>query len=488
MQIKSPNQISVSITGARGLAYDKIAYDSRPGLFTVGEFIAAAAAVDVKAGEDTAVPVQVPNLPANANVLSITARLTIFEPSSAAATEQTSTVKVAQDGGKPSSFGISVDPTPGLRNVQVRLQGGQTIWNHAGTAAPGPYDIPDFAPQANAYLDQAKITGNSVTLQFLVKSETAGSVQITIGPNLDFVLLQTQSWKNELDSTIRVDRNLQLDYNSVEELQLEDIAASGSITRAGIRFDAGGKFEPGRLLGEVTTFDGRQNATISPDYSLAQKIQLGSTVLKKSIQCSGISSYVEGNSPADLYFELQPDAGGVPGNVAPLASSNVPYKPPEKGSRQLWTFAAFSKPAELNLDTPYWVVIKAVRGVVRLGLQNAAPDPSQPVTFSSALINRGGQRWKCLALASKGRGDTCSTAIAALARVVYLPGPDDQTAAIHALVGNSAAEQRFDAAAKPVNVSLDLTRNTQKQATLIIRSHARGMLTLANVMQEYKLS
>ncbi len=290
-----------------------------------------------------------------------------------------------------------------------------------------------------------------------------------------------------MDSTIHLDRNLQLDYNSVEQLPLEDIATPGAIKRSEIRFDAGGKLDPGRLLGEVTTFDGRQTATMSSDYSLAQNFQIVSKVVKKSIQCSGISAYLQAESPADLYFELQPDAAGVPGNATPLASANVSYKPPEKGSPQTWTFAAFSKPAELSLDIRYWVVIKAVRGITNLGLHIASPDSSQPVSYGPALINRGGDRWKCLALAPKGRGDSCSAVLRALAGIVYVPGPDNQTAAIHALVDSTSAEQRFDAAAKPVNVSLVLTNNTQKQAVLIIRSHARGMLTLANVIQEYKV-
>jgi hypothetical protein len=485
MQLAISNQFAVNFAGARGLAYDQTAYNARPGLFDVANLIALDTSVTVKAGEETPVPVQVQNLKPNANILHITAELTISDPGPEP--PQTSTVSVTQNGGNPSSFGITLDSTPGLRNVQVRLQGGPVLWNHAGVAPPGPYDIPDFAAQANAYLDQAKIIGNGVTFQFLVKSETAGTVQISINPNLDFVLLQTQSWKNSMDSTIRLDRNLQLDYNSVEELPLEDIATPGAIKRSQIRFDAGGKFDPGRLLGEVTTFDGRQAATISSDYSLAQNFQIVSTVVKKGIQCSGISAYFQSDSPADLYFELQTDATGSPGNAMPLASANVPYKPPEKGAPQLWTFAAFLKPAELSLDTIYWVVIKAVRGTANLGLQISSPDPSHAVSYGPALINRGGDRWKCLAISPKGRGDSCSLTLRALAGIVYLPGLDNQTAAIHALVGNTPAEQRFDAAAKPLTISLGLTGITQKQAVLIIRSHARGMLTLANVIQEYKL-
>jgi hypothetical protein len=486
MQLAFSKQIAVNFAGARGLAYDQTAYNARPGLFDVADFIALETSVDVKAGEETPVPVLVQNLKPNANILHITAKLTISDPGPEP--PQTSTVHVAQNGGTPSAFAVTLDSTPGLRNVQVRLQGGPVLWTHAGVASPGPYDIPDFAAQANAYLDQAKITGNSVTFQFLVKSDTAGTVQISIKPNPDFVLLQTQSWKNSLDSTIRLDRSLQLDYNSVEELPLEDIATPEAIKRSQIRFEAGGKFDPGRLLGEVTTFDGRQTATIGSDYSLAQNFQIVSKVVKKAIQCSGISAYFQSDSPADLYFELQSDAAGSPGNAAPLASANVPYKPPEKGAPQLWTFAAFPKPAELSLDTMYWVVIKAVRGTANLGLQIFSADPSLALSYGPVLINRGGDRWKCLAVTSQGRDGSCSLTLRALVGIVYLPGPDNQTAAIHALVNNTPAEQRFDAAAKPLTVSLGLTGMSQKQAVLIIRSHARGMLTLANVMQEYKLS
>src|SRR6266849_863460 len=126
MQIITSNQIAVSLTGGRGLAYDQVAYNARPGLFDVADLIAVVTAVPVKAGEETPVPVQVQNLQANANIQHISAKLTIFD--SGAQPGQTSNVSVSQNGGSPSSFGITVDPTPGLRNVQVRLQGCQVLW------------------------------------------------------------------------------------------------------------------------------------------------------------------------------------------------------------------------------------------------------------------------------------------------------------------------------------------------------------------------
>src|SRR5688572_19908422 len=431
-QIKAPGN-AVGMKNLRGLAHDREAYDARAGAFHIGPAIDLVAfiGVPVKAGQETPVAVTVPDLPVNADVHRITATLTVTAYGSA---EHVQPVTIKEGTGEPRRFEVGVDSTPGLRNVQVKLQGGQPIWTRSGAVAAGTYDLPDFAAQANAYLDQARIAGAAAVFQFLVTSDADGSVSISISPGFAYSLLQTQSWKNDLDSTVRVDRNLTLEFNSVEVLPLDSIAASRAIRRAAIRLDAGGQFGPDRLLGTVAEFDGRQRATISPDYSLAQQFRLAPTIARSAVRCSGISAYLECDAPAELYVELQPDADGLPAMAAPLAKATCAVTPPQKGTPQLWTFASFATPAELNLDAPYWIVIKAVRGAARLGLATAASSTAPaPVAYGNTLISRGGDRWKCLAPSVERRGG-CSSTVVALAGVVYLPDPDSQTAAIHLAV------------------------------------------------------
>jgi hypothetical protein len=237
----------------------------------------------------------------------------------------------------------------------------------------------------------------------------------------------------------------------------------------------------------VVEFDRHQHATISPDFSLAQPFSLAGTVVARPAQCSGVSAFLECDAPAEIYVELQPDADGAPRSGAPLAKSNVQLAPPQKGAAPSWTFAAFSGPAELTVDTPYWVVVKAVRGSARLGLRTGAAAATSPLRFGSALINRGGERWKGLVSARESAG-SAGTPVTALIGVVYVPGPDNQTAAVQLLLRDGAAEQRFDPSGQAATVVLGVPADSRRQATLVIRSHARGLLTVANVVQEYRVS
>src|SRR5262249_3697817 len=146
--------------------------DARAGLFDIGDLLLPT--VTVKAGQETAVPVAVPGLPANADVHKLTAKLHVVDGSA----EQTTPASVKEGDGPKRTFEIGIDAQPGLRNVQVRLQGGAPIWNHEGAVPASVYQLPDFAQLVNAYLEQVKIKGDTV-LQFLVKSEVDGSVAIT---------------------------------------------------------------------------------------------------------------------------------------------------------------------------------------------------------------------------------------------------------------------------------------------------------------------
>jgi hypothetical protein len=470
MEIKAPVLSSINVKAERGLTGD--AYLSRDDSFIV-DLIAAIEGVALKAGEETPVAVPVAGLPSNANLQTITAKLTVAQDQQAGTTQSSS---VTEGSDQPRSFQVTVDNVPGIRNVQIRLNQGTVFWTHTGALQAGTYAIPDFSAQANTYLDKYHSQDGKVTLQFLVKSDVAGHVTIDIDPGFKFSLLQTQSWKNDLDSTFRVDRTLKLTFNQTTQLPIDAVTVPAG-SRAAItqvRLDAGGQFGPERLLGAVETHDGHQYATVSSDFSIAQQATPVKSMVKTAIQCTGIAGYFEADGPAEFYVELQNDQNGSPAGDTPLAKSNVSFQPADPNDPQPWTFAKFEKPAELKPDTPYWIVSKGVRGAVRLGITGTAADPSGPVTRGPLLLNRGSQIWKAYSTDS----------LVGLLSLVYVPQPDNQTAAIEISV--DGVPQRIDpqSAAKTINFPVSSSSVPQ----LVVDSRALGSLTVANVIQEYTLA
>src|SRR6185503_10277016 len=298
------------------------------------------------------------------------------------------------------------------RNVELRLDKGDVFWNFGGTLVKDSYELPDFAEHVNTYLDKVKPNGNQITLKFLVKSESHGKVKIKI-TDKDLSRLQTQTWTNPLDETIRLDRNLQLDFGQYEEISLDEILpqAGAKASFITIKMDVGGTLGAERLLGTVVQHGGHEFATISGDYSLAQ-----SFIVDTSIQCVGISCLFTSEAEAELYIELQKDVDGVPASEAPLAKSNLTLSGANKNGKTPWTFAALENPIELNAGVQYWIILKGVRGKAQLGLQAH----TEETYLQNVMVNRGGQLWKSF-------GGVTSPQSVALLRLVYLPAPDNQS-------------------------------------------------------------
>jgi hypothetical protein len=477
MAIVGPASRSIGIKAERGFIAE--AYAARSEAFVIG-LLPSLTAVDVKAGQETAVVVDVPKLSPHANVGKITATLTVVDDGQTGA-QQTTSVGITEGKEPQRTVQVSVDVVPGIRNAQIRLLGGAVFWTHSGAVPAGAYAIPDFSAQVNAYLDKYQSQDGNVALQFMVKSDTDGSVSIAI-EDVESSLLQTQSWKNDLDSTFRVDRILKVTFNQVMQLPIDPVnPPSGKASVSTVRLDADGQFGADRLLGAVEMHDGRNSATVSQDFSIAQGVTPVKELLKKAIQCTGVAGYFEADDQAELYVELQNEQSSAPMSGAPLAKANLKFSPPEKHDTQPWTFAKFEKPAELKPDTPYWIVVKGVRGSLRLGLRtpiSATSDPV-PVTRGGLLLNRGGQIWKSF-------GGPAAPPLEALLSLVYVPEPDNQTAATEISIAGGGPSQRFD----PQSVAKTLTFPFSDAAApvLIIESRALGSLTIANVIQEYTVS
>lgn len=480
------------VVDARGLAASEAMFgDLREHTFLGVLETAWRGSGNLTSGEEVAIECDVPNLPRNADVKEILATITVTRAAAAAA-EPTSVSVVTGTGSQAStqSFGVSVTPSGLPSNVEVRLDQGDPIWTHSGILEEGPHEIPNFAAQANAYLDQVKLAPDAqTTLRFMVKSDTPGSVEIEVESTPAYSLLQTQTWPNPLDGSVNIDRNLDLDFGGVTRIDLDPLAqATGSMVRHGVALDVSGTLGRERMLGSLALHDGRQFATISGDYFVAQAVRLDDPEAGlgfepgTTLTVVGVTAVVEVDAESEVYVELQPDAGDGAGPAAgpPLAKVDLTLAQPSEGAPHARAFAAFESPAEVSVDVDYWIVFKGIRGTARLGLA--------PVTggyLGSMRVNRGGRLWRPL----EGRGTPVANGshLAAVARLVYLPTPDVRSAALEIGVLGTSNSELAEPEASARRVALVAPGDTGP-TSLVLSSHARGSLTLANVIQEFAVS
>jgi hypothetical protein len=449
------------------------------------------ASIPVEPGKETPVPVTVSALPPNADIERVVATLHIGDATGTPSQTTTgiSVVKNNDPGNAASgNFAVAVDQPQRPSNVQLKLAGGETFWSMGGVLAEWSYDLPDFAAALNTYLDTARAP--ITQLPFVLTSATAGKVGLSITA-LDYAQVKTQSWPNELDGTTRVDRNLDLGFGATERILLDPLTGETGRTVAlqRLQLDISGQLGPERLLGAAQPHDGTQWATISSEYALAQQFSVSGTLIKNVCRCAGIASLLAADDRAEVYAELQADAGGAPATGAPLAQATVALDPATAGTTP-WIFAQFAAPAELKTDTPYWIVLKGVRGTARIGVQTAAnevPD-NTPVLRGALRFNRGGQTWKTLTRSDPALWASCG--------LVYLPGPDDQTAAVEVVAGDALGSgtlppTRIDPTEEATTIALigaDGTAVNWNTVALDLRSHARGTLSIANVIEVYKVT
>jgi hypothetical protein len=447
--------------------------DLRPITFTVITDIAPT--VELKPGEDTTVAVAVPGLPRNADVKKIEAKL-IVAASAQQGPPETTNVSVTSQGGT-QAFGVAVDAAPLPRNVQVSLAGGEVFWDHAGTLPTGEHSLGDFADAVNSYLDSARLPDGPTTLSFLVHSDTPGVVSIPVDEDsLEYTVLQTQAWPNPLDGSVRIDRNLELDFGDVIRIPLDPLAGvpSKALPLAGLRLDVSGEPGPERLLGDVPAHDGREFATVSADYAIAQMFTVtsgaGTGLGFQSggvVRVAGVVAVVAVDADAELYLELEPDAGGAPSSGPPPGAANFQLAP-QANDGGAWIYAALPAPVEVPVDTPHWIILRSIQGAARLAIAEPGGD-----YLGELLVNRGGQLWKPLV-----RGGPV-----ALARIAYLPEPDNETAPV-AIGLEGRPSQRPDVSGQVQRLTLEAGDATAP-GVLVVTSHSRGPLSLSNVVQEF---
>ncbi|MGD2089606.1 MAG: hypothetical protein PVH61_25750 [Candidatus Aminicenantes bacterium] len=482
MKLKSPGLLNVNWKGLRGLISQTRAYQLRPQVFfTIPAVILQQ--VPVKPGEETEVTVKVAKLQPNANVKTLIAKLAVspFQPGQTGLPPLEQSAEVTKNNQSTDNFTVSMKQPLLPRNLTVRFDGGDVFWTIPGDTMQKVYESPNLAQPVNDYLDKLPPGTGDVFLRFLVKSDTHGSVNISIDEeNIEYSLIQTQTWENEMDNTIRFDRNIQLDYGSVETLVLNEITdqVHPNISINRIEMDIGGEVGPERLLGRVSTYHTREFATISSEYSAAQQVRLDTPVTP--VRCKGITGFFQADAEAEVYIEIQEDTNGFPSQGPPLAKSTLTLAPASPGSSPQnstkWWYSGFEEPADLETNTPYWIIIKSVRGSVRLGLS-----PRQDY-LENILFNRGGQLWK--EISAPGSNE----ATVGQLRLVYIPGLDNQTAAIEIGTAGTGALKKIDleAGSEAQVISLEIPDDHDKQqVVIVVKSHAQGMLSIANVIQEY---
>jgi hypothetical protein len=465
----------VGFKGLRGLSLTDIS-DLRPDILTVRATASVIGFVDLKPGEETRVDVTLHGVPVNADIKTLKAKIEIASSGSESETlQQTSTVQEGTQTPKEYKVDIQLPAVP--RTLALRLDGGDVFWNSSTAVVEGTFDLPDFVEQANAYLDKLPPGAGDVVLVFLVKSDGPGQVKITVDhTSLDFSVIQTEAWPNPLDETVRVDRNLQLEFGSVERIPLSALVGSDprNVALQKVTADVGGSFGVERLFTNVADHDGREFATISSDYALAQSFVLTESIVgtNKPLHAAGVSLLLQVESKTELYVEVQPDNGAVPATKAAMAKSNVTIEP-EKPVTQ-WFSALFDQPVDLSLDTRYWIVVKGIQGKALLALGG----PTERY-LETVFVNRGGQLWKTFS-----RHEPVD--LNALVRLVYLPEIDNRSASVEIGIEGVAELQRLDPEQQPQTISLlppPAVRTTEP--VILIKSHAKGTLTLANVIQEY---
>lgn len=470
--------LDVGFKGLRGFAMMEPIAMLRPDILTVVADISKLLDfVSLKPGEETQVAVSLPGVPLNADLKTLKAKIEVRPaPSSEKQTlQQTSTVKEGTDPAKEYKVDIDLPAVP--RSLTVRLDGGEVFWTSNTAVVDGAFDLPDFVEQANAYLDKLPAGTDKVALVFLVKSDGPGQVKISVDQqSLAYSVIQTEAWPNPLDETVRVDRNLQLEFGSVERIPLTALAggAQSKLALQKLTADIGGSFGVERLFTNVADHDGREFATISSDYSLAQSFVLTFDIVgtNKPLHAAGVSLLLQVDSKTELYVEVQTDNGGVPSTKGALAKSNLTLEP-EKQTTQ-WFLARFDQAADLSLETRYWIVVKGIQGQALLALGG----PTEAY-LDTVFVNRGGQLWKTFSR----REPVVSNAFV---RLVYLPEIDNRSASVEIGIEGVEELQRLDPQPEPQTISLaPPAAFNAAEPVIIIKSHAQGTLTLANVIQEY---
>lgn len=449
-------------------------------LAALGQMVAysfgQSADTNLKPGEEVVLSVKVRDLPRSITVKSIVADLMIKPAQSAPGNPVVQSSTVTEEGGQTRKFGVILTPPLSPSSVELRLQGGNTFWTFSNLQMMvGTHELSDFADDVNTHLDG--IEGSDAVLTFLVKADGPGTASIGV-KSLDYTVIQTQTWAGDGGGAPRQDRDLRLNFGEMVTVNLD--SPSGQIgdrhRLAVVNLDVRGEVGPERLLPPVIVPDGKQFGTISAEYSIAQEVFISADTFQggKSIDVTGVTSSFLLDEEAQIHIGLHRDISGMPAETSPLTQAASVMLSPDAIKPGAMTFAPFERSVSIDAATRYWLVFKAVQGVVQFGL-NQAPHPYLGVF----LVNRGGQSWK----PTQGAASRYKT----VTHLVYTPSPETQIPPIEILFSDMTAPltANVGGTAEAVHVNVPPVGPGGSGTTLTIRSRAKGALNVSNVTQEY---
>jgi hypothetical protein len=478
--LKQPQAIDVAVKGIRGLEVEATTFVSTHLVATLQLLseipLVESAQVFLQPGREVKVTVTLPTeIKADVEFTHIAVALLLEEDERTPPTQSKQRSEVSSNGEVPRTYDVSVNAPPTPSNISIRLADGDPLWFHGGALSAQRYDLPDLAGPVNDYLDgvqtQTGIVNVPIKLDFLITSGSIGKAKIAIYA-LKYIRLKTESWVNDLDNTVRLDRNFSLRFAQTETIPLTPIDDASNLELRTIHFDCNGEFGPERLLGRISHHDGREFSTISPDFTVAQSILLQAPL--PSVQCVGLSMLFCQEAEAEVYVAIRDDANGSPAAEA-LAQSTSSMPAPDPNAPPAWTFLRFDAPVQLRVDVPYWIVLKGVQGQLPLAMQ------AQSDTYlATTLVNRGGQLWRPI--------NTREPRSLPLIRLVYLPDIDTQSAAVTFSVQDTSIRRPFDPAPVAQTISLQSLDDAAlpTSVSIVIEAQAQGTLSLANVLQQYE--
>lgn len=461
--------LSPGLKGGRGLVHDQRAYLARPGMLELG-IVAFADLTPVTPGRDTVIAVAAPGLPRNADVKTCTAQLVVWDADSSASSTTNVAVKKGADAAVP--YAITVDAPTRPRNVTLRLEGGEVFWRQ-GDLTELTYDLPDFAPAVNAYLDKLGAEGD-VALRFLLTSDTPGQVGIR-RLTFDATRIQTQTWENPADQARRVDRSFEIGFGDVLDADLSPLPEDGSRRRVrALSVDLSGQIDPERSLGNATLDLGQgEFATVGSDFSAAQAVRSG-----LALACTGAVVALVNTGPASIYAALHVDDDGQPNTAtAPVAESRSDLEPGDGVTT--WRTLKWDAPATLDPNQRYWLVLRAIQGEAWLAVTRAAIRP-----LEQFRISRGGAFWR--QLVNDSADGACG-----LVRLLYLPGPENPSSPVDLVLrsaanGDPLVRAPAEPAPQPKPLRIEVPGGGATGGVrLELHASGRGSVTLANLIQEY---
>jgi len=461
-------------SGGRGLAFDSVAYASRPNLIdrvVITEFVAMTPVVP---GQDTVLTLAVPDLARNAEVKSLTCELYVSDGSAGAPTPTSTSIK-GPDDAKAKDYVISVAAPTRPRNVALRLDGGDVFWRKGDELTEMKYDLPDIAPQVNAFLDRLS-PGGDVALRFLMTSDTPGRATIKLKAK-SASRIQTQAWSNPVDGAKSVERSITLAFGDVIDLDLTPLPADGSAgTVRTMSVNATGVFGPERTLGSAELAPNVvEYATAGGDYSVAQAF-----TVPVNVECTGVIVAVATAAATTLYFALMADLDGAPQVDAPALAEAQVNLDAASGGDAMWQYAKWPTPIVLSAQQVVWILCRGIQGAATLPVA-ALHDPM----LGALRGSRGGQQWRSLT-----EGDADMGCV--YARLVYLPGPENPSSPVELAVfaAQSGAEilsVPVDAGAQSQTVRLAMPGTGVAHGIRArVRANGQGVLTVSNVIQEYE--